>query len=197
MCGRYSLAPEESREIMDIIRQVQGNFKTGEIFPTDPVPVLMEAGDELAPEVMVWGYPGVGGKGRSIINARSETALERPMFRQSLLGRRCVFLTTGFYEWGHSGGQKRKYRFQLPGRGRALYLAGLWNDYGGQRRCVILTTAANPSMAGIHDRMPLVLEREQLADWVHGPQATGELLRQTPPALAHVEAEPPRQLSLF
>lgn len=197
MCGRYSLAPEESREIMDIIRQVQGNFKTGEIFPTDPVPVLMEAGDELAPEVMVWGYPGVGGKGRSIINARSETALERPMFRQSLLGRRCVFLTTGFYEWGHSGGQKRKYRFQLPGRGRALYLAGLWNDYGGQRRCVILTTAANPSMAGIHDRMPLVLEREQLADWVHSPQATGELLRQTPPALAHVEAEPPRQLSLF
>ena len=105
MCGRYSLAPEESRGIMDIIRQVQGNFKTGEIFPTDPVPVLMEAGDELAPEVMVWGYPGVGGKGRSIINARSETALESPMFRQSLLGRRCVFLTTGFYEWGHSGGQ--------------------------------------------------------------------------------------------
>ena len=197
MCGRYSLAPEESREIMDIIRQVQGNFKTGEIFPTDPVPVMMEAGEELAPEVMVWGYPGVGGKGRSIINARSETALERPMFRQSVLGQRCVFPTTGFYEWGHSGGQKRKYRFQLPGRDRALYLAGLWNDYGGQRRCVILTTAANPSMAGIHDRMPLVLERERLAEWVHSPQAAGERLRQTPPALAHVEAEPPRQLSLF
>ena len=55
MCGRYSLAPGESREIMDILRQVQGDFKTGEIFPTDPVPVLMEAGEELAPEVMVWG----------------------------------------------------------------------------------------------------------------------------------------------
>ena len=197
MCGRYSLSPGESREIMDILRQVQGDFKTGEIFPTDPVPVLMEAGEELAPEVMVWGYPGVGGKGRSIINARSETALERPMFRQSVLARRCVIPTTGFYEWGPAGGQKRKYRFQLPGRDRALYLAGLWNDCGGRRRCVILTTAANPSMAGIHDRMPLVLEREQLADWVHSPQATGELLRQTPPALAHVEAEPPRQLSLF
>ena len=197
MCGRYSLAPEESREIMDIIRQVQGNFKTGEIFPTDPVPVLMEAGEELVPEVMVWGYPGVGGKGRSIINARSETALERPMFRQSVLGRRCVFPTTGFYEWGPAGGQKRKYRFQLPGQDRTLYLAGLWNDYGGQRRCVILTTAANPSMAGIHDRMPLVLEREQLAEWVHSPQVAGELLRRTPPALSYVEAEPPQQLSLF
>ena len=129
MCGRYSLSPQESREIMDILRQVQDKFKTGEVFPTDPVPVLMEAGAELAPEVMVWGYPGVGGKGRAIINARSETALERPMFRQSVLGRRCVFPTTGFYEWGHGDGQKRKYRFQLPGPDRALYLAGLWNDY--------------------------------------------------------------------
>lgn len=197
MCGRYSLAPGESREIMDILRQVQGDFKTGEIFPADPVPVLMEAGEELAPEVMVWGYPGVGGKGRSIINARSETALERPMFRQSVLARRCVIPTTGFYEWGPAGGQKRKYRFQLPGRDRALYLAGLWNDCGGQRRCVILTTATNSSMAGIHDRMPLVLEREQLAEWVHSPQAAGELLRRTPPALEHVEEELPRQLSLF
>ena len=136
MCGRYSLSPQESQEIMDILRQVQDKFKTGEVFPTDPVPVLMEAGAELAPEVMVWGYPGVGGKGRAIINARSETALERPMFRQSVLARRCVIPTTDFYEWGPAGGQKRKYRFQLPGRDRALYLAGLWNDCGGQRRCV-------------------------------------------------------------
>ena len=96
MCGRYSLSPQESQEIMDILRQVQDKFKIGEVFPTDPVPVLMEAGAELAPEVMVWGYPGVGGKGRAIINARSETALERPMFRQSVLGRRCVLPTTGF-----------------------------------------------------------------------------------------------------
>ena len=52
-------------------------------------------------------------------------------------------------------------------------------------------------MAGIHDRMPLVLEREHLAEWVHSPQVAGELLRRTPPDLSHVEAEPPRQLSLF
>ena len=48
MCGRYSLSPQESREIMDILQQVQDKFKTGEVFPTDPVPVLMEAGAELA-----------------------------------------------------------------------------------------------------------------------------------------------------
>ena len=197
MCGRYSLSPGESREIMDILRQVQGDFKTGEIFPADPVPVLMEAGEELAPEVMVWGYPGVGGKGRPYPKHPSATTRERAQLRHDRLGRRGGITPTGFYEWGPAGGQKRKYRFQLPGRDRALYLAGLWNDCGGQRRCVILTTAANPSMAGIHDRMPLVLEREQLAEWVHSPQAAGELLRRTPPALEHVEEEPPRQLSLF
>ena len=76
-------------------------------------------------------------------------------------------------------------------------LAGLWNDYAGQRRCVILTTAANGSMAEIHDRMPLVLRREQVEEWVHNPQAAGELLRQIPPELTHVEAEASQQLSLF
>lgn len=74
------------------------------------------------------------------------------MFRKSVLERRCVIPTTGFYEWGPgAGGKKRKYRFNLPGE-RALYLAGLWNEFAGERKCVILTTAANASMEGIHDR---------------------------------------------
>ena len=125
------------------------------------------------------------------------------MLSSSLTGRRrpaCTPLKQGELPGRlrlHMGQGRGRLAEQLPGRDRALYLAGLWNDYGGQRRCVILTTAANPSMAGIHDRMPLVLERERLAEWVHSPQAAGELLRRTPPALEHVEEEPPRQLSLF
>lgn len=199
MCGRYSLAPDESREILEIIRQVQDRVKVGEIFPTNPVPVLMEAGSELAPEVMAWGYPRFQGKSGAIINARSETALERPMFRRSVMERRCVFPTTGFYEWGSDGGgKKQKYRFNLPGGGRALFLAGLWNDFAGERRCVILTTAANASMEGIHDRMPLVLERSDLEGWVRDSERAAELLHRTPPELAHVPADkPPPQLSLF
>ena len=186
MCGRYSLAPEESGEIMEIIRQVQDRVKTGEIFPTNPVPVLMEAGAELAPEVMTWGYPRFQGKSGAIINARSETALERPMFRKSVMERRCVFPTTGFYEWGAGvGGKKQKYRFNLPG-GRALYLAGLWNDYAGDRRCVILTTAANASMDGIHDRMPVVLQREEVEPWVRDTVSALNRLKEIPPALEHI-----------
>ena len=117
------------------------------------------------------------------------------MFRQSVLGRRCVFPTTGFYEWGHGGGQKRKYRFQLPGPDRALYLAGLWNDYAGQRRCVILTTAANGSMAEIHDRMPLILTGEQRRRWLADTDAAAEILAVVPPELVRTSAE--SQISLW
>lgn len=199
MCGRYSLAPEESTEILEIVRQVQERIKVGEIFPTNPVPVMMEAGGSLVPEVMTWGYPRFQeSKGRAIINARSETALDRPMFRKSVMERRCVFPTTGFFEWGpDSSGKKQKYRFNLPGESRALYLAGLWNDFAGERRCVILTTAANESVRDIHDRMPLILKRDQLDAWVRSADTATQLLHTEPPALSHVEAEPQSQLSMF
>lgn len=183
MCGRYSLCPEESAEILEIVRQVQDRVKTGEVFPTNQVPVLMEAGEELAPEVMAWGYPRFQGKSGQIINARSETALDRPMFRRSVMERRCVIPTTGFYEWGPDGeGKKRKYRFNLPGT-RALYLAGLWNNFAGEPKCVILTTAANRSVEATHDRMPVVLRREELRVWVRDVGLATEILHRVPPEL--------------
>lgn len=185
MCGRYSLAPEESGEIMEIIRQVQDRIKTGEIFPTNAVPVMMEAGEEIMPEVVEWGYPRFQGKSGQIINARSETVTDRPMFRKSVYERRCVVPTTGFYEWGKAtDGKKQKYRFNLPGE-RALYLAGLWNEFAGERRCVILTTAANKSMNGIHDRMPVVLSKEKLRTWVLDTNAALDILKEVPPALEY------------
>ncbi|WP_295579821.1 SOS response-associated peptidase family protein, partial [uncultured Oscillibacter sp.] len=111
----------------------------------------------------------------------------RPMFRRSVMERRCVIPTTGFYEWGPDGeGKKRKYRFNLPGT-RALYLAGLWNNFAEERKCVILTTAANASMEGIHDRMPVVLLREELERWVQDSGVATEILHRVPPELA-VEA---------
>ena len=168
---------------MELLRQIQDRIKTGEIYPTNQVPVLMEAGEELAPEVMTWGFPRFGGKSGPIINARSETAGERPMFRRSLAERRCVIPTTGFFEWGPAeNGKKQKYRFNLPAS-RALYLAGLWNDFAGERKCVILTTAANASMEGIHDRMPVVLLREQLDSRVQDTAFVSGLLERVPPQL--------------
>lgn len=189
MCGRYQLSPEESRDIAEIVRQVQDRIKTGEIFPTNAVPVLAEFANEIAPRPMVWGYPRFGSKPGSIINARSETAGDRPMFRKSLYERRCVVPTTGFFEWGQGeGGKKTKYRFNLPGNEKALYLAGLWNDFSGEEKCVILTTAANGSMEGIHDRMPVVLTKEETGRWVQDVDFALNTLKRVPPELEHMEA---------
>ena len=183
MCGRYSLAPEESAEIEKIIRDIQSRIKIGEIYPTNQVPVLVEASGQLVPEVMSWGFPRFQAKSGSIINARSETAGERPMFRKSLAERRCVIPTTGFFEWGTGeDGKKQKYRFNLSGD-RALYLAGLWNEFSGERKCVILTTAANASMDGIHDRMPVVLAREQLGEWVSNSEQAAGFMENASPML--------------
>lgn len=188
VCGRYSLTPADSAEIEKIVRQVQDRIKTGEIYPTNSVPVLMEAAGELMPEVAAWGFPRFQAKSGSIINARSETAGERPMFRKSLAERRCVIPTTGFYEWGAGeDGKKQKYRFNLPGD-RTLYLAGLWNDFGGERKCVILTTAANASMDGIHDRMPVVLNADELETWTGDTEVATEIIGRVPPELVHEEA---------
>ena len=117
MCGRYSLAPEQSKEIAQIVAEVQARFgaasiHTGEIFPTNAAPILLPDGQKMTPKPMTWGFPSFKGKG-VIINARGETALDKPMFRRSLLERRCIVPTTGFYEWD---GQKRKYHFGCRGR---------------------------------------------------------------------------------
>lgn len=190
MCGRYSLFPNESQEIKALIEALQDQIKVGEVFPTNSVPVLLEGGNRASPAAMVWGYPRFQGKSGAIINARSETALERPMFRKSVLERRCIFPTTGFYEWGTVGNKKQKYRFNLPGPEKALYLAGLWNDYSGQARCVILTTTANGSVRRVHDRMPLVLEKSQLNDWLLNTDRALQLLTGTPPELTYAAPEP-------
>ena len=78
-----------------------------------------------------------------------------------------------------------RYSFNLPGS-RALYLAGLWNEFAGERKCVILTTAANASMEGIHDRMPVVLTRTELEAWIRDTNAALGIIREVPPPLEHL-----------
>jgi len=166
MCGRYSLAPDESKAVARIVAEVQSKFgassiHTGEIFPTNAAPVLLPDSGKILPAPMAWGFPGFKGKG-VIINARGETALDKPIFRRPLLERRCVVPSTGFYEWDR---RKTKYRFRLPGRD-TLYLAGLWNVFQGEARFVILTTAPNSTVANVHDRMPVVLTEAELGPWL-------------------------------
>lgn len=185
MCGRYTLFSDtEMEDIRDIINEVQrninGEIKTGEIFPTDRAPVLIQQQGIITPEAVKWGYPRFGGKG-IIINARSETVMGKTMFRKSFECKRCVIPSTGFYEWSHSG-KKVKYQFNLPETG-SLYMAGLYNDYDGERHFVILTTDANKSMTDIHNRMPVVLGTVEVNQWIMDYQGGLDIIQSERPIL--------------
>lgn len=113
-----------------------------------------------------------------VINARSESAAQRPMFAQSLLGRRCVLPCAGFYEWNE---QREKVTFTRLGS-PILFLAGIY-DFFDEESFVILTTAANASVAPVHDRMPLLIEPAFLSEWLRGGNQYLSLLERPMPEL--------------
>lgn len=104
------------------------------------------------------------------INARSETAAEKPMFREAFAERRCLLPADGFYEWKGSRGSKQPYRIERVDREPYAY-AGLWETWtastGDVRvTCTILTTEANEVVGEIHDRMPVMLEPDEEETWL-------------------------------
>ncbi|MCK7485019.1 MAG: SOS response-associated peptidase [Bacillus subtilis] len=108
--------------------------------------------------------------GYSMINAKSETLFEKPSYRASIAKKRCVILADGFYEWKTEGSQKIPHRIVLKDQ-KLFAMAGLWSAY--QREdgsklftCTIITTQANPLVATIHDRMPVILEGANLKEWL-------------------------------
>ncbi len=106
-----------------------------------------------------------------LINARSETAHEKPAFRNAFRRRRCLLPADGFYEWMGRRGAKRPFLVQRPG-GALFGLAGIWEcwmdrESGAEIDTVaILTCASNKWLSLLHDRMPVVLVPEQFAAWL-------------------------------
>lgn len=186
MCGRYHFSAELLDEIRDLTEQKDWKLELGvldrDIHPGDTAPVITAAGDQggsLRACRQKWGYPGPGGKGL-VFNARSESVFEKRMFRESVSLRRAVVPVSWFYEWNKN---KEKFTFTKEGS-RILFLAGFYGRYEDGDHFVILTTQANASMAPVHSRMPLVLEREQVREWILDSKKTKELLGQEPPRLA-------------
>lgn len=193
MCGRYEFTVEQCAEIRQIVDAIQrkvgaAQWSPGEIRPSSRAPVLVSVNHAPTPLLMKWGYqlPGT-----LVINARSETAAEKPLFRKSLAARRCVIPSTAFYEWDAA---KRKYQFTLPGE-NILYMAGLYDHRDGEDCYCILTTAANPSVQPIHNRMPLVLPQPAADCWLLDDAAVNSILTMVPPLLHKTSAE--QQLSLW
>lgn len=196
MCGRYYIQADEDmgRELRAILAEVerrQGNseahaaMKVGEIFPSNIVPVIGAEGASL----MKWGYSGYKNR---VINARSETAFEKPMFRRSMMERRCLIPASGYYEWRRTpSGGKSKQKYALYRPGRPIYMAGLWRMEQGETLpvFVILTREAGPGIAEIHDRMPVILPEGAREAWT-APQAdAGRLMEQAVREMAFRMAE--------
>jgi len=127
----------------------------------------------------------------STINARSETAATKPAFRDPLKFRRCMIPADGFYEWVRNAKAKQPYCFEVN-NGQLFAFAGLWDgwkDGNGNwlRTCTILTTTPNSVTSVVHDRMPVILDRDSYDVWLDpGMQnvaAISELLKPFDPSL--------------
>jgi putative SOS response-associated peptidase YedK len=132
-----------------------------------------------------------GGGAPQLINARSETVLDKPAFRDAFRRRRCLFPVDGFYEWRKRDGRSQPFHFRARD-GRPLALAGLWEprEQPGGRRFetgAILTTEANALMRPVHHRMPVILPPSTWKIWLGAPAAEAEnllsLLRPAPAEL--------------
>lgn len=189
MCGRYYVDPDTEDEIRKIVNTAEEKIKIiqGDVFPSQRAAVITSSSNGLYVGRMAWGFPGYVGKGL-VINARAETAPEKPMFRDAMASRRCAVPAAGFYEWNR---RKEKFRFWREGV-PVLYLAGCYDQ---ENRFVILTTDANSSVAPVHDRMPVILSSDELRAWLGESSGYMQLLHRPQPALQ--SGTDYQQLSLF
>jgi putative SOS response-associated peptidase YedK len=193
MCGRYRLSRRK--------QIIEEQFETQpwdddwspryNIASTQPVPVIRQNPKETIRELslMKWGLVPHWAKdasgAASTINARSETAAEKPAFRDPLKVRRCLIPADGFYEWKRTGTSKQPFCFEV-GERELFAFAGLWDgwrDPTGQwlKSCSILTTTPNAVTSTVHDRMPVILDWESYDLWLDpgmtNVQVISELLK--------------------
>ncbi len=183
MCGRYYIDDELVDELGSWVDRVDVDPKnawTRDVYPGQSAPILKADGSETELTDMKWGFPQKSGKGL-FINARAETALTKPTFKDSIRHRRIIIPARHFYEWDP---EKNKVTF-YQGQEEPLYMAGFYDLYGDEDRYVIITTEANPSVAKVHQRMPLILGQEEILSWMTKEEETEKYLKQVPGALSH------------
>jgi len=193
MCGRYTQTASPEDLIFrfgfynqDIVLKPRYNLAPGQLAPV----IVNEGTKNLV--MMQWGLvpswakePAIGYK---MINARSETLAQKTSFRRLLPSRRCLIVADGFYEWAKLQRGKAPMRFLLKG-GEPFAFAGLWDrwkkpDGNELRTYTIITTQANELLKPVHDRMPVILNRDAEELWLDvdlkEPQELTALLRPFP-----------------
>jgi len=179
MCGRFTLTQTDEAIARSFKVNVLNILPSYNIAPSQAIAAILENDSDSQRELafLRWGLIPSWAKdvkiGYNLINARSETVLEKPSFRSAFKHRRCLILADGFYEWQHSEdgkGQKQPYYFRMKDS-EIFAFAGLWEVWESKegdiiKSCTILTTAANQLLEPIHDRMPVILQPKDYDTWL-------------------------------
>lgn len=193
MCGRFvaDIPADELKKIFNPIevQQLEPRFN---VTPTQLSAVIRNQGEHNRLDLLKWGLvPGWSKDlsfGSHLINARSESVVEKPAFRHAIKYRRCIIPTSGFYEWSHIGSKKQPYYIHFADHS-PMCLAGLWESWkapdGSELETfTILTTAANKIVERIHDRMPVILHPDTFDLWLshnmHDPEQLQPLFQPYP-----------------
>ena len=187
MCGRYLIlsSPQAFRRLFGY--REQPNFPPRyNVAPTQPIPIVRLDNGKRAFALVRWGLIPAWVKDPKgftlLINARGETVLDKPAFRNAMRRRRCLIPTDGFYEWptvanagGASGAPRQPYFVRrkpgADGTAPPLAFAGLYETWTGPNgeevdTAAIVTTRANRLLAPIHDRMPVFVAPEAFELWL-------------------------------
>ncbi len=192
MCGRFTITSPTNRivthfEVDDVDDSVGSDGPDWNVAPRRAVLAVRDHDDRRVLSRLRWGLVPAWAKdpamGDRMINARSETLAEKPAFRRAFARKRCLVPADGFYEWAAApgpDGKTRKQPYFIHRRDdEPLALAGLWETWkvpgdaavagspdGWLRTCTIVTTDANATLAPVHHRMPVVLERPAWDEWL-------------------------------
>lgn len=191
MCGRFSLEAtwDELRQWYNIIGPAANLQPRYNIAPTQSISILLLKDEKIIHRSMRWGlipsWTKTSDRLPVLINARAETAAEKPSFRAALRSRRGLIPASGYYEWKVEGENKTPH-YITPKDGGLMMFAGLWEIWtpgpstpeDNIESCTILTTSAGESIANVHHRMPVILTRDQGEEWL---SAGGETLLERSP----------------
>jgi putative SOS response-associated peptidase YedK len=177
MCGRVTIktpAQDLAREFALTGIRAALERPRYNLAPTQLLPVVLNDGARML-DTLRWGLIPSWAKeaaiGNKLINARAETVAEKPSFRSAFKRRRCLVLVDGWFEWQQTAKPKRPFLFHRKD-GKPLAFAGLWEEWRAPdtgeslRTCTVLTTEANRLVAGVHDRMPVILPPSAQEVWL-------------------------------
>lgn len=186
MCGRFSLISDIERlgAYYRLSNPEQYLGPAYNIAPSQDVAAVVLVNGERRLAYFRWGLIPSWAKERSsryaMINARVETVHAKPSFRSAFRHRRCIIPADGFYEWQGETGNKQAWRIEPETKHELLSFAGLWEiwEKSGEviRSCTIIVGDANAQLKSIHDRMPVLLPRAALGEWLD-PRSNVDSLR--------------------